>query len=834
MRALPSERATESSGLTAVEATRRLARYGANELTPARSTGVPRQLVRFLASPLMLILLAASALAASVGERTDATIIAFTVLLGAALDAFQTSRSSAAVERLRGSVAPTATVQRDGRWAETRRRDLVPGDLIRLSAGDVVPADALLIDGRDLHVQQAALTGESLPAEKEPTSTPPKSDTPLTPSTTPEDRSAVFLGTSVVSGYGLAIVTATGRRTSFGEIAARLRDAPPPTELERGLRRFGALIAEAVVFLVFFLMLVSIGLHRDPLESLLFAVALAVGIVPEFMPMVTSITLATGAVRMSRKHVIVKHLAAIQNFGGIDVLCSDKTGTLTSGRMTLVSATDPRGTESADVSMLGAVAAHLHSGVQTPLDEALRGATDPPKDWEKLDEVPFDFERRRMSIVAKHDGAALMVVMGAPEGVVAACTSIRGPSGVAPLDEATTESLLSVAKQNGVSGLRTLALASRDVDGETPVNSSDERALTFEGWLAFADPPLPDTSAAVAALAKDGVQLKILTGDDDAVARHVCAAAGVDASQLMLGTDLDRVSDAALGPVAERTTVFARISPQQKLRVLLALKARGHVVGYLGDGINDAPALHAADVGISVAGAVDVAKDAADIVLLDRRLDVLHTGIIEGRKAFGNVMKYLLMGTSSNFGNMFSMAVASIIVPFLPLLPTQILLNNFLYDLSQIAIPSDRVDDAYLQKPHRWNISLLRKFMIRIGLVSSLFDFITFGVLLMLFRSTPAAFRTGWFMESLMTQSFVLFVIRTTGNPFRSRPSPLLAATVCGAVVVGLAIPFTPLAGVLGFVSPPASFVLFVVVVTATYLFAVELAKRRLVPDLMR
>jgi len=780
----------------------------------------------------MLILLAASGLAASVGERTDATIIALTVLLGAALDAFQTSRSSAAVERLRGSVSPTATVQRDGRWAEIRRRDLVPGDLIRLSAGDVVPADALLIAGRDLHVQQAALTGESLPAEKEPTSTPPRGDTPLTPSTTPEDRNAVFLGTSVVSGYGLAIVTATGRRTSFGEIAARLRDAPPPTELERGLRRFGALIAEAVVFLVFFLMLVSIGMHRDPLESLLFAVALAVGIVPEFMPMVTSITLATGAVRMSRKHVIVKHLAAIQNFGGIDVLCSDKTGTLTSGRMTLVSAMDPRGTESTDVSMLGAIAAHLHSGVQTPLDEALRGATEPPKDWEKLDEVPFDFERRRMSVVAKHGGAALMVVMGAPEGVVAACTSIRGPSGVTPLDGAATDSLLSVAKRNGASGLRTLALASRDVDGDRPVNSSDERELTFEGWLAFADPPLPDASAAVAALAKDGVQLKILTGDDDAVARHVCAAAGVDASQLMVGTDLDRVSDAALGPVAERTTVFARISPQQKLRVLLALKARGHVVGYLGDGINDAPALHAADVGISVAGAVDVAKDAADIVLLDRRLDVLHTGIIEGRKAFGNVMKYLLMGTSSNFGNMFSMAVASIIVPFLPMLPTQILLNNFLYDLSQIAIPSDRVDDEYLRKPHRWNIGLLRKFMIRIGLVSSLFDFVTFGVLLMLFRSTPPAFRTGWFIESLMTQTLVLFVIRTTGNPFRSRPSPLLAATVCGTVVVGLAIPFMPFAGVLGFVPPPPSFVLFIVVVTATYLFAVELTKRRLVPDL--
>jgi Mg2+-importing ATPase len=509
-------------------------------------------------------------------------------------------------------------------------------------------------------------------------------------------------------------------------------------------------------------------------------------------------------------------------------------GTLTSGSMKLVSATDPRGDKSGDVSILGAVAAHLHSGVQTPLDEALRASTEPPRDWEKLDEIPFDFERRRMSVVARHDGRAMVVVMGAPEAVVAACTSVRDASQVTQLTEAMAGDLLAFARRDGEAGLRTLALASREIGGDTVINRDAEHDLTLEGWLAFADPPLADTAAAVAALAKDGVQLKILTGDDDAVARHVCAATGVDASQLVLGSELDQISNAAMGPVADRTTVFARISSQQKLRVLLALKSRGHVVGYLGDGINDAPSLHAADVGISVAGAVDVAKDAADIVLLDRRLDVLHTGIIEGRKAFGNVMKYLLMGTSSNFGNMFSMAVASIIVPFLPMLPTQILLNNFLYDLSQVAIPSDRVDDEYLRKPHRWNIGLLRRFMIRIGLVSSLFDFITFAVLLMLFRSTPPAFRTGWFVESLMTQTLVLFVIRTTGNPFHSRPSALLAMTVCGTVLVGLANPFMPFAGVLGFVSPPATFLLFVAVVTATYLSAVELTKRRLVPDLMR
>jgi Mg2+-importing ATPase len=502
--------------------------------------------------------------------------------------------------------------------------------------------------------------------------------------------------------------------------------------------------------------------------------------------------------------------------------------------MQLVAATDASGTPDSHVSALAAVAAHLQTGIQNPLDEAIRSSAPAPTEYEKLDELPFDFERRRMSVVVRRSGQVIMIVKGAPEGVIDACTRVRTPGAERDLDPAARDGVLAMIRENGQRGLRTLAIASRRLDDRPRYERTDEHDLTLEGWLTFADPPLPDAARAVASLAADGVQLKILTGDDASVAHHVCAATGIDISTVMTGAELEHIGDdAALGVVAERTTVFARVTPQQKLRVILALKGRGHVVGYMGDGINDAPSLHAADVGISVGSAVDVAKDAADVVLLDRGLDVLHTGIIEGRKAFGNVMKYLLMGTSSNFGNMFSMAVASLIVPFLPMLPTQILLNNFLYDLSQVAIPSDRVDDAYIRKPHHWDIRVLRRFMVRIGLVSSAFDLLTFGVLLVVLRSSPAVFRTGWFMESIATQTLVLLVIRTTGNPLRSRPSPLLGATVAATVIVGLVIPYSPLARAMHFVPPPPSFVLFVIGATFLYLTSVELAKRKIAPELM-
>ncbi len=822
------------NGLTETEAQRRLAASGANELSRSMRVGTLRHVASQLASPLMLILLAASGVTAWTGRTVDALIIVGAVALSVLLDTVQTVRSTAAAERLRQAIVPTATVSRDGAWREVPRAQLVAGDVVRLTAGDLVPADGRLLEARDLHVQQAALTGESFPVLKEVVRgdhsvTDADAETAADPSL--PDR--VFLGTSVVAGYGIAVITATGARTAFGEIAARLADAPPETEFARGLRRLSRLLGETVVFLVLFLVLVSVVLHRPPLESLLFAVALAVGIVPEFMPMITTLTLSSGAVRMARQRVIVKHLAAIQDFGGIDILCSDKTGTLTRGTVTLVATLDAMGRPREDVLPLAAVSAAFSSGVRSPLDDAVHAQAGLPAGWTKVDEIPFDAERRRASVVADGAMGRVLITRGAPEAVLAACTAWDDAGNLRTLDAAAGTSALDAIHSFAERGMRVIALASGAVDSRTRYSREDEACLVLRGFLAFEDPPLPDAARTVATLAADGVAVKIISGDDPAVVRHVCARTGIAEPRVIVGTELDAVSDAALGPLAERTDVFARVTPRQKLRIVIALKARGHVVGFLGDGINDAPSLHAADVGISVADAVDVAREAADIVLLDRDLAVLHGGILEGRRAYGNIFKYLLMATSSSFGNMFSMAVAAIAIPFLPMLPTQILVVNFLYDLAQVGLPTDRVDDEYLRKPHHWDLGVLRAFMIRIGLVSSLFDILTFVVLLRWFAGSATLFRSGWFIESLATQILVVFVIRTARNPLRSRPSALLAATAGVALLVGLALPFTPLGGALELVAPPASYFAYVAVVVLTYLALAEVVKRRIMARLL-
>ena len=827
------DRSPPARGLTEAEARRRLAITGANEFARSTRLGILHQLASQLASPLLLILLAASGVAAAMGQTLDALIIVGTVALSVLLDTVQTARSTTAAEHLRQSIVPTATVARDGRWREVPRAELVPGDLVRLVAGNLVPADARLVEARDLHVQQAALTGESFPVQKQASA---RHD-PATPPDAPADTARpdlVFLGTSVVAGFGVAVVTATGARTAFGEIVARLGDVPPETDFARGLGRLGRLLGETVVFLVLFLVLTSVVLQRDPLQSLLFAVALAVGIVPEFMPMITTLTLSNGAVRMSSRRVIVKHLAAIQNFGGIDVLCSDKTGTLTRGTMSLGAVIDALGRPRDAVLSLAVVNAAFSSGVRSPLDDAiLARLPTPPAGWTKVDEIPFDAERRRASVVADGPTGRVLLAKGAAESVLSRCTAWNDAGHAAPLDAATRETALSAARALGERGMRVLAVASRVVDTRARYSPDEETALVLEGFLAFEDPPLPDAAHTLATLASDGVTVKIISGDDPAVVRHVCASTGMAEPRMIVGTELDAVSDAALGPLAERTDVFARVSPRQKLRIVLALKARGHVVGYLGDGINDAPALHAADVGISVADAVDVAREAADIVLLDRDLAVLDGGIVEGRRAYGNIFKYLLMATSSSFGNVFSMAVAAIALPFLPMLPTQILIVNFLYDLAQVALPSDHVDDEYLRKPHHWDLRELRAFMLRVGLVSSLFDVVTFAVLLRWFDGDPALFRSGWFIESLATQILVIFVIRTAGDPLRSRPSGALVATAVLALAVAVALPATSLGGALGLVPLPAAYFAYVAGVVGVYLLLVQGIKRRTMQRLL-
>ena len=814
-------------GLTSQEAEAGLRQYGPNDPAAARRrSGVGELLLLFL-NPLVIILLFAAALAGFLGQLADASIIIVMVVVGILINFFQTYRSQLAIERLRLQVAPTATVLRDERWQGIPRREIVPGDVVRLGAGDLVPADSRLLISRDLYVHQAALTGESLPAEKEACGDGS--------SDLPDARNKVFLGTSVVSGTATAVVVTTGRRTAFGGIAERLAQPPAETPFDQGLRRFGFLIMRAVVFLVLFLIVVSVVLHHDPLQSLLFAVALAVGLTPEFLPMITSVTLAKGAVVMARNHVIVKHLSAIQNFGSIDVLCSDKTGTLTSGQMVLDRSLGVFEGPTERPLHLAYLNSKFETGIRSPLDTAiLQQPIGSMGDYEKCDEIPFDFERRRLSIVVKRGEERLLITKGSPEGIFGLLAGYEIDGVTHAIDRETLAHCRKTYESLSAKGFRVLAVACKSVSAQSGYSRSDECDLILTGFLAFGDPLLPDAHAAIAALRRDGVEVKIITGDSDLVASRICEEVGIDPAKVVLGEEIEKMSDGALAHVADQTKVFARVSPAQKNRILLALKNRGHVVGFMGDGINDAPSLRAADVGISVSSAVDVARDAADIILLERGLGVLHQGILEGRKAFGNVMKYLLMGTSSNFGNMLSMAGASLFLPFLPMLPTQILLNNFLYDMAQVTIPTDNVDKAYVRKPQHWDISLIRNFMVFIGPISSLYDFLTFYVLLHFLRAGPAEFRTGWFVESLATQTLVLFVIRTSHSPLRSRPSPALTATTVLVVAIGTALPFTPLAQALGFTPLPALYFVFLVIATVTYLFLVEIAKHRLMPGMAK
>jgi len=814
------------NGLTSAEAAARLARYGPNDPTTVkRGAAITELLVLFL-NPLVIILLVASLISLVLGDAPDATIILVMVLLGVAINFFQTYRSQQAIQKLRENVTPTATVLRDGSWQEIKRHEVVPGDVVRVSAGDLIPADGKLVESRDLYVQQAALTGESMPAEKDAR----PSGGAKHPS--PDLPNFVFLGTSVVSGTGTAVILQTGPRTAFGAIAERLVTRPPETEFERSMKHFGQLILRAVFFLVLFILVVRVALHKDAFESFVFAVALAVGLTPEFLPMITSVTLARGAVRMAREKVVVKHLPAIQNFGTIDVLCSDKTGTLTTGQMSLASSVDYLGNPTDRALELAYLNSKFETGIRSPLDVAILAVSQPDAhDYEKCDEIPFDFNRRRLSIVVEKKGAGanrLLITKGAPEGILELAESYESGGKIVPLDPSSRNRCRQTFDELSGQGYRVLAVGYREVESRGGFSLDDERSLVLAGYLAFADPPNPDASESLERMRRDGIEVKIITGDNELVARHVCEQVGLHDPTIVLGDELDQMTEPALQHVAEQTTVFARVSPTQKHRIILALKHRGHVVGYMGDGINDAPSLRAADVGISVSSAVDVARESADIILLKPGLQVLHNGILEGRRASANVLKYLLMGTSSNFGNMFSMAGASLFLPFLPMLPTQILLNNFLYDTAQITIPSDNVDEEYIRAPRRWDMKLIRNFMIYIGPISSIYDFLTFYVLLHFFKATQPEFHTGWFVESLATQTLVLFVIRTMGNPLKSRPSGPLTATTLLIVAIGVLLPYLPVAGRLGFTPLPGSFFAFLAVSTVTYLLLVEVAKRLL------
>ena len=817
---------SSEQGLTAAQASKRLDTYGPNDTTGLKRTSPMVQFLRLFLNPLVAILLVASIVSAVLGDRINASIIIVIVLLSNILNFVQTYRSQNAVEKLRSDVAPTASVLRDGTWRELPRREVVPGDIVRLVAGDMVPADARLVQATDLHVQQAALTGKSLPTEKS------ADDGGDATESFADAHNCVFLGTSVVSGLGTALITATGRNTAFGDIAVRLASRAPETAFERGIKSFGMLIMETVFFLVLFIVLIGVIGRHPPFETVLFAISLAVGLTPEFLPMITTVTLGQGALRMAKQKVIVKHLESIQNFGSIDTLCCDKTGTLTSGETRLEGYLDLSDQASERVLLLSYLNSIYETGIKSPLDEAiLQHGTLDVGGYSKIDEIPFDFERRCLSVVVQHKEERLLITKGAPENILAFCTAYESYGACKPLDGVSGEirnKYVKMYRDLSSQGYRVLAVAYRSLPQQESYSKADEHSLILLGFLKFADPPKSDVAEVLQALKKDGVQVKIVTGDNELVTRHVCEQVGLATSRIVLGSEIEHMTDPALAQVALEVNVFARVSPAQKNRIILALKSQKHVVGYMGDGINDAPSLHAADVGISVSTGVDVAKEAASIILLEPSLQVLHKGILEGRKAFGNVIKYLLMGTSSNFGNMFSMAGAYIFLPFLPMLPSQILLNTFLYDLSQVTIPTDNVDASYIRKPQHWDIKLIRNFMICIGPVSSIFDFLTFFMMLRVFNAGPVLFHTGWFVESLATQTLVLFIIRTAGNPLRSRPSLPLTITTLLIVVVGCVLPYTPLAGPLGFTPLPALYFLFLAVMVVSYLFLVELMKRPL------
>jgi Mg2+-importing ATPase len=811
-------------GLTSAEAARRLTEVGRNVVAEGRRRSLPAQFLARFGNPLILLLVAAGGVSAATGDRHSAAVILVMVLLSVSLDFVQEHRAGRAADRLREAASVRATAVRDGRPVEVAVAEVVPGDVVELSAGDLVPADGRLLESRDLAVDQARLTGEPFPVAKAVNGGAEAGGGPA------DDPRVVLMGTSVVSGTGRAVVERTGRRTMLGEIGASLEREPPPAAFEQGTRSFGLLILRLTAGMVLFAILVNAWRGRPWLDSFLFAVALAVGLTPEMLPMVVSVTLSRGAIAMSRRKVIVKRLAAIHDLGSMDVLCTDKTGTLTEARIRLERHLDPSGAETERVLELAYLNAWFQAGLRGPMDEAILRHEDlDVSGWTKVDEIPFDFERRRVSVLVRHgDDAPLMVVKGACEDVLRLSTHYEAaPGHSAPLDDEARARAMALVEGLGREGFRVLGVAiTAQPRDRRAIEFADERDLCFAGFAAFQDPPKASAKAALRHLSELGITLKVLTGDNEWVAQHLCRELEVPVEGVLRGAELAALDEHALEARVERTTLFCRVTPAQKNRVLLALKRRKHVVGFLGDGINDAPALHAADVGISVDGAAAVAKEAADLILLEHDLGVLRDGVLEGRRTLGNIIKYILMGTSSNFGNMFSMAGASLLLPFLPMRPIQILVNNFLYDLSELAIPADSVEDEYIARPHRWDMRFLRRFMTVIGPVSSVFDFLTFYVLYVLLRAHEAGFQTGWFVESLATQVLVIFVIRTRRSPIGGHPSRALVATALVVVAAALALPFTPLGAALGFVRLPGVFFAILPGMVLAYLVAVEIVKR--------
>ena len=808
------------TGITSEEAKKRQLNYGANRLKPQKRTDAFTLLIAQFKSPIILILIFATGLSLFLHNIIDASIIFAIVLISGLLGFWQEYSASNAVEKLLALVQITASVLRDGTEKEIPVEDIVPGDIIILNAGDIVPGDSMLIESKDLFVDEAMLTGETFPVEKNVSVL--TADTPLA-----ERLNSVWMGTHIVSGRAKALVTLTGVNTEFGKVSERLKLKPQETEFEHGIRRFGYFLGEVTLILVVIIFGINVFLHRPVLDSFLFSLALAVGLTPQLLPAIISINLAHGAKKMALKKVIVKRLASIENFGSMNIICSDKTGTLTEGIVQIQSALDVNGKPSDKAFLFSYLNAFYQTGFANPIDEAiLKYKKIDSSGYSKQDEIPYDFLRKRLSISVIQNNLQLILTKGALANILEVCSSSETNEGTIVDIASVNDIIQKHFEEFSNLGFRTLGIAYKNIPAGSLIQKSDEKDMTFLGFLTLFDPPKANILDTISELKKLGVSLKIITGDNHLVAVSLSKKMGLPDNKIITGPELRQMSDAALLRQVGAINVFAEIEPNQKERIIIAMRKAGNVVGYMGDGINDASALHAADVGISVDTAADVAKEAADIVLLEKDLGVLIEGVREGRTTFANTLKYVFMATSANFGNMFSMAGISLFIPFLPLLPKQILLTNLMTDFPEMTIATDSVDEQMIDYPRRWNIKAIRKFMVTFGLVSSVFDYLTFGLLLLVLHANEGQFRTGWFVESVISASIIVLVIRSRKPFFKSRPGKYLLIATLSIAVITLFLPFTPLGSIFGFSPLPIKTYLLLLLIVAVYILAAEITKK--------
>lgn len=790
--------------MSGTEASLRLTKMGPNLINTYQGRQEWWQLLQHFRSPLILLLLFTAVLAFILGESINAIIIGITVLISVVIDYFQERDARNASKKLKERVAGKALVRRNGQWIELATETIVPGDLVQLSAGRIVPADGRIYEAHELFVNQSSLTGESFPCEKNKAICVNASEELTT------QENILFMGSSILSGSAEILVVATGRDTEFGKIASRLVIREEETEFSKGIRSFGLLIMRVTVILSLIIFLVNALFRHPVLDSLMFSLAIAVGLTPELLPMVMSVTMARGSMRMAEKGAVVKKLAAIPVFGSMDVLCTDKTGTITEDHIRLIQCINLDGASTDNLFLYAYLNSYFQTGIRNPLDDAVVAYQQPDiQHYQKIDEIPFDFNRKRLSIIVEEPHGCLLICKGAPEELLK----------ISQQKKDIQTKAIALYEAWSAEGYRVLAVATKKMDKKLRYTSADEMELTLEGFIAFLDPPKEDADETIAALQEIGVEVKIITGDHQLVTEKICRQIGLPVKGIMEGNEMEQLTDDALAARARRTTIFCRFSPEQKTRVIHALKSFYPAIGFLGDGINDAPALKIADVGISVDSATDVAKEAADIILTRKDLLILKDAILEGRKTFGNTMKYILMGLSSNFGNMLSVAAATFFLPFLPMLPAQILINNFLYDTAQISIPSDNVDEHFMKKPQHWNFSGIYTYMIVFGCISSIVDFATFYTLNTIFSVDEKTFRTGWFMESLATQTLVIFIIRTTERPiWRNPPGKYLVIGIILCMTIGWLLPYSPIASWIGFTPLSTPLLLVIIGFTIVYL----------------